>query len=182
MKIRIEELPKDGLTLNIDEDVELINQILKETEGIGSYFTRSIHADLFLYNNNSVISVKGKVEGDISLPCSRCLKDFTLHLSPEIDINLYPKEKAAFVEETELSDEDMDVGYYEDEIDISEIMRENLFLEIPLKPLCDINCKGLCPKCGINLNEEECLCFVEEEKGDLRFGKLKELMLILKEK
>jgi uncharacterized protein len=177
MKIRVVEIPKEGLNINIDEDVDIINRILEETERIRAYFINSVHADLFLHNDNSIIHVKGRVNGNISMVCSRCLKDFTFNLGPEIDINFHPKGRESIIDEGKLLYEDMDIGYYADEIDISKIIRENLFLEIPIKPLCSINCKGLCPRCGIDLNEESCLCFNENNNIDIRFSKLKTLII-----
>jgi uncharacterized protein len=74
---------------------------------------------------------------------------------------------------------DESVDYYNilqknGEINIEDLLKEIFNINRPLKPLCSVNCKGLCPKCGVNLNEEDCNC--DNEKIDPRMGKLKELL------
>ena len=55
--------------------------------------------------------------------------------------------------------EDLDLDYYTGEIvDLESLLREQIILMMPLKPLCDETCKGLCPHCGANLNHETCTC------------------------
>ena len=60
-----------------------------------------------------------------------------------------------------------------DEIDLIEIATLEIVQEIPIQPLCDEDCLGLCPYCGKNLNVEECDC---EPETDSRFDILKELL------
>jgi uncharacterized protein len=58
-------------------------------------------------------------------------------------------------------------------VDISEVMRQAVMLAIPLKPLCKEECRGLCPSCGVNLNEESCDC--KNEEPDDRWEGLRNL-------
>jgi uncharacterized protein len=60
------------------------------------------------------------------------------------------------------------------ELDLAPLIRELAWLAIPIKHLCDLECKGLCPHCGVNLNEETCQC--EEVHVDPRLAPLKELL------
>ena len=71
--------------------------------------------------------------------CSRCLADFKIDYKKDIDLN-YP------------------VNNLEPTIDLDPDIREEIILDYPLKPLCRPNCKGLCLKCGKNLNEGGCTC------------------------
>ncbi len=65
--------------------------------------------------------------------------------------------------------------YYDgEELDITEDIRDMVILSLPMKPLCSDTCKGLCPKCGTNLNEEKCNCVLEEI--DPRLEKLREFV------
>ena len=58
-----------------------------------------------------------------------------------------------------MSPTDLDLDYYTGEsVDLESLLREQIILMMPLKPLCDENCKGLCPHCGANLNRETCTC------------------------
>ncbi|MDP2992344.1 MAG: DUF177 domain-containing protein, partial [Deltaproteobacteria bacterium] len=61
--------------------------------------------------------------------------------------------------EIELSHEDMDVSFFDGEtVDVAQIAAEQIFLQLPVKPLCHEECKGLCPHCGVNLNLISCDC------------------------
>ena len=75
-------------------------------------------------------------------------------------------------EELELSADDLDFAYYEeDTIDLDVLVFEQVLLQIPIKPLCKDDCKGLCPHCGINLNVASCGC--KSEDFDERLAVLK---------
>ena len=74
-----------------------------------------------------------------------------------------------------MDDDDLSVAYYRDgQIDLSQLMDEQFYLALPMKPLCREHCKGLCPSCGTNLNEAACDCQVRWE--DPRLAGLKALM------
>jgi uncharacterized protein len=76
--------------------------------------------------------------------------------------------------ESEVEDEDLETSYYrEDQIDLNELLREQFYLALPMKPLCQEGCKGLCPHCGTNLNAGACACTVE--RTDPRLAVLKTL-------
>lgn len=70
--------------------------------------------------------------------------------------------------------EDDSIAYVEgDELDVAEAVVENVISTLPIKRLCSIDCKGLCQKCGIDLNKETCQC--DNEEIDLRMAKLMDL-------
>ena len=97
----------------------------------------------------------GKILGDLILQCSRCLKEFSYPIEVEISDEL-------FIEDIE------DLH----NVDIFPVLVSDIILEIPIKPLHDEDCKGLCPVCGQDLNEGDCDC--EVENVDPRLEKLKE--------
>jgi uncharacterized protein len=73
-----------------------------------------------------------------------------------------------------MQEEDVDTSYYrDDQIDLNELLREQFYLALPMKPLCAEGCKGLCPQCGTNLNAGSCTCTVVWE--DPRLAALKGL-------
>ena len=77
----------------------------------------------------------------------------------------------------ELGDEQDDDTYVvvsDERLDLEELLREDILLELPSKYLCSPDCKGLCPKCGKNLNEGDCGC--EAEEIDPRLEVLKSLL------
>jgi uncharacterized protein len=76
--------------------------------------------------------------------------------------------------EVELSGDELDLSFYEgDQVDLSPLVREQIILALPTRPLCRDNCKGLCASCGINLNTQACSCTVSG--GDPRLAVLRTL-------
>ena len=107
------------------------------------------------------------VQGDFSSStpavCVRCLVDFSQALHTEFtELYYFPK----MVEENTSTGDEPELILPEDGyIDLSPLLREYLLLEIPIKPLCRADCKGLCLDCGANLNQGGCIHTVHTEVG-----------------
>lgn len=115
--------------------------------------------DLNVRKFDNLVTVQGPVECTMSITCSRCLDDFTLDLKAFLDIKLTPRTKSQRISEVELKRDEMDVCYYEgDEIDLDPFIYEEVLLNVPIRPVCTEDCKGLCPICGKNKNVEDCRC------------------------
>lgn len=105
-----------------------------------------------------------RVEGSFGyaaeVPCSRCLETVTLKGSVEFMQEYRPLKKSRVPGgEIEVTPEDDFLVTYEDDaVDAEDLVRQQLYLELPEKPLCTEACKGLCPLCGANLNESPCGC------------------------
>jgi uncharacterized protein len=70
--------------------------------------------------------------------------------------------------EREIEEDDLSTAFYENEtIDLGQLMREQLYLSLPMKPLCHEDCRGLCPQCGTNVNRGSCSCQHEWEEPRL---------------
>ncbi len=120
----------------------------------------------------NVLTLTGNFKSKVELPCSRCLDSFTLCL--EGDIQEKFKEDSLIEEEDEgiFSEEKLPEEVLNGEaFNLDDILRENLILALPLKPLCFQECRGLCPVCGENLNVNTCDC--EREVIDPRLEDLK---------
>jgi DUF177 domain-containing protein len=116
----------------------------------------------------------GRVETTLELPCSRCLEPFTLPVEQTFDLRYQPHAQNAGEGEREIEEDDLTTAFYEDdEIDLGQLMREQFYLSLPMKPLCADDCRGLCPVCGTNLNRGTCDC--KRNWDDPRLGALKEL-------
>jgi uncharacterized protein len=100
------------------------------------------------------------------LECVRCLTDFEQSLKISFT-ELYAFSQRYVTDSGLLMPE---TGF----IDLTPVLREYALLEIPISPLCQQDCKGLCPICGNNLNESTCTH--EEESGDPRLASLKSLL------
>jgi uncharacterized protein len=123
----------------------------------------------------------GTVKTELELQCSRCLEPFKLPVDRAFDLRYLP---AAAVEpkmddddddEIEVEDDDVAMTFYRDEqIDLNELLREQFYLALPMKPLCSEDCKGICPQCGTNRNTAPCDCTPQWE--DPRLAGLKTLL------
>jgi uncharacterized protein len=100
------------------------------------------------------------VQGTIELGCSRCLEPFEVPVDAGFDLLFLPAgTHVPGDEDRELGEDDTGVSFYhEDVIDLGEVIREQFYLALPMKPLCREDCAGLCPICGINKNREACSC------------------------
>lgn len=120
------------------------------------------------------VRLVGRVKTALQLDCSRCLDPFTVPIDAKFDVLFLPAAENSGGEEREVGEEDLGVAYYkEDTIDLGEVMREQFYLALPMKPLCREDCRGLCPVCGKNRNRETCDC--QTEWVDPRFDALRKL-------
>jgi uncharacterized protein len=111
----------------------------------------------------------------LELPCSRCLEPFRLPVDATFDLRYLPMAENLGPEQREMEEDDLSEAFYRDDvIDLRQLMQEQFYLALPMKPLHSPDCKGLCPNCGTNLNLETCECQVRWE--DPRLAGLKALM------
>jgi len=102
--------------------------------------------------------------------CARCLEAYEFPLEADFSIMLAPRPAAG--QDSSSAEEDVDLGFYDgDEVDLSPIVREQIILALPTRPLCREECRGLCPQCGANRNEGDCGC--TEVAGDPRLAVLR---------
>jgi uncharacterized protein len=94
--------------------------------------------------------------------CSRCLEPFKVPVDTRFDLLFLPVSEHVGTEERPIEENDLGVSFYRDEtIDLGDAMREQFYLTLPMKPLCQDDCRGLCPVCGVNRNRETCTCTSE---------------------
>jgi len=116
----------------------------------------------------------GRVAGTLDLECSRCLVPFQQPVDDAFDVLYLPRTEGAHGGEAEIEDDDLSTAYFADEvIDLGQLIVEQFFMAVPMKPLCGDGCRGLCPLCGMNLNTGSCSCTAEWE--DPRLAVLREL-------
>ena len=119
--------------------------------------------------------VTGRFRTRVQLSCCRCLDPFEVHRDIGVDLRYFPQSANRGEAEAEISDEDLSTAFYRDEqIDLADMVREQLQLAVPMKPLCRDECCGLCPTCGTNLNIERCAC--DTYWRDPRLAALKTLL------
>ena len=128
---------------------------------------------LFLQRTSQGIEVRGSIKAAIALPCARCLKECIVPIIAEFKEYLILQRYEPDEQEKELVHDDLDVSFLPEEgIELRDIVEEQIWLNIPMKPLCHDNCKGLCTLCGADLNSGECGC--ERHISDPRFAALKD--------
>jgi uncharacterized protein len=110
------------------------------------------------------IRINGTLDVNVEGTCSRCLEPSRFHVSKPFDLFFRERDEAMFDEdeEVELEESDTRTAFFTGtKLAISDILREQIFLALPMKVLCTVDCKGLCPTCGTNLNSGNCGCPVE---------------------
>lgn len=116
----------------------------------------------------------GRLATTVRRECCRCLETFDAPVAVDVDVRYLPHRVNAGEGEHEISDEDLSIAFYrDDEIDLGGLVREQLHLAAPMKPLCDDGCRGLCPACGADRNRETCGC--DTAWRDPRFDALRPL-------
>ena len=119
--------------------------------------------------------VTGRAVTTLELDCGRCLEPFPLPIDATFELRYVPAVENAGEGEREIDEDDLTTAFYrEGALDVIDLLREQFTLALPMKPLCDEACRGLCPECGANLNRTECGCTPKWE--DPRLAALKGLL------
>ena len=127
-----------------------------------------------IFKDKAQFRLVGRVQTVLELPCDRCLEPFTLPVDPTFDLRYQPHADNTGEGEREIEEDDLSTAFYDDQtIDLGQLMREQFYLSVPMKPLCREDCRGLCPFCGTNLNRGACDC--KREWEDPRLAVLKTL-------
>lgn len=151
-------IPADEIDLEID------NQRIADDVAFHATITKGAAAT----------TVTGQIKGLIELDCDRCLEPVKTPLDIDVDLEFVPVEQFSADSERELTAEDLNVDAFNGEsLDLKAIALEQILLEIPQQFFCREDCKGLCAKCGGNLNLIDCKC--NETEIDPRWAALQNL-------
>ena len=134
MKIDIRQIPPEGLSLREEinpKDLEL------NTETVS--FELPIIVEAFVQRVTNAVVVRLNITGKMQEVCSRCLAGFDIEINKKLNLNFSLDKSERFIE-------------------LDPDIREEIMVDYPMKPLCKSDCKGLCQKCGKNLNEGGCSC------------------------
>lgn len=120
--------------------------------------------------------VAGKIIAGIEIECTRCLQAIEKDLEILFNVTYVTTENYTDAKESELREQDLDVSIFDGhKIDLGELVREQIILNLPEQIFCSEDCKGLCAKCGANRNLIDCNC--EEKEIDPRWQSLRELKI-----
>src|SRR4051812_41367004 len=178
MLVKIEEINETGLVL--DEAVSertLSEALAHERPDTGFRADRPTAFQASFRRISGSVLLTGDLAPHLTAPCKRCLRDVTMDLPIHFILNLVPEPRQT-LEDAGLDGEgaedpksqkrdsggsfalrDADREYFNGRtIDLDPIVREQVLLALPAAVVCRDDCKGLCPKCGQDLNEAECGC------------------------
>ena len=176
LTLRLDDIPDEGLELKWKEERAGLSGYLESLSEIDFEFESPLQSEAKIRKAGQSVLIKGEVQAVLQLRCARCLKEFPYPLASSFDLTLHPLKGTGFIKDTELSENELESNFFEGgEIHLSEIACEQIFLEIPIQPLCQEACKGICPNCGKDLNLSACNCM--EKDVETGFNALKKLKL-----
>lgn len=172
MKLRVNEITEKERRITASEPASAYPGLARVQNDGECTFLSPVDVDLTVVKEYGHIRVKGTVVTRVGLSCSRCLVDFLSDIHSGFTIYFTQSSGEQIEDEVELAEEDLlSVTYNGEEIDLANEIAEQVLLELPYKPLCSENCKGLCPECGIDLNNSKCDC--SNSLSKLPFSSLK---------
>lgn len=152
MVIRVSEIPEEG---RIIEGVQECPHPFQDPNWTLETLSLVIHKE------NDDVLVRGRIRSRVPLTCGRCVEPVSVTVEAEMDTRLVPRPQRRG-EEVELSADDLEVDFYaENVLDLDRLIETETTLRLPMKPLCRESCRGLCPVCGGNRNQNPCTCEVK---------------------
>lgn len=162
MKIEIQHIPNQGITLAYREEARTFSVLKEMVDNSECRFIDPVDITLEVTAERDLITVVGSIEAKVQLVCSRCLDDFQSDLQHKFKLRFsreIPADVHSGEEEVELTAEKIGLIYFQgEEIEFRDAVQEQVVLALPYKPLCREDCKGLCPRCGADLNSGQCNC------------------------
>jgi uncharacterized protein len=161
-----------GSTRSFQLDESLDGSFLAEERGDPERGQVRAHGAVQVLRTHHGVLVKAALQTELYMTCSRCLKDFHHGSQLEIEEEAFPLLDPATGKPEEAVEDQEDAIPIDSQhmLDLSDVVRQYLLTDIPIKPLCQENCLGLCPDCGADLNKEKCNC--DAAPVDPRWGAL----------
>jgi uncharacterized protein len=162
MLINVSSIPEDGLQRELELQVTVADH-----PDTALVFIKILRL-------GKVVLAEGTIKISATLNRSRCLKHYSYPMDLSFREEYTPAGVSDEEKEYELSEKELNLDFYSnEEIDISELITEQILLAVPMKPLCNPVCPGICATCGKNLNEGACDC--KADKADPRLSPLERL-------
>jgi uncharacterized protein len=159
MRVRIDEIPDSGRSLAFHWDQQMLGRFVPPDDPFKVELLRPVNVLLQLDKHPDHVRITGSIKGTLQVSCHRCLKPFAFPLDEQVDIYLVTEAQMDRDDEKELDPDEMLYEFFDGEvIEVDRLVAEQIFLALPVKVLCSEDCRGICPGCGANLNEEPCRC------------------------
>jgi uncharacterized protein len=173
VKLRLDDITAEAKEISFAEPESEINRILGQGPVREYHVEGPIAVSVSYYRAGTDLFFAGEIGARTGAACARCAEEFDASATSPFRFVLAPKAVGP-ANEHNLKVDDLEFSLYDgDEIDLSPLIREQLILSLPTRPLCREDCRGLCPQCGINLNRETCGC--REVRLDSRLAALRAL-------
>ncbi len=187
MRVNIDEIKEAGLDRSWDVSQAQLDEMLAG-DPAGYRARGPAHVEARLEKLGRRVRVEGDAKAALTAACKRCLAPVSVDVPVEFELTLVPADERA-EDDAAAGPKDergpkggsFSAGDAEEEtytgkvIDLDPIVREQLLLAMPEYPVCDEQCKGLCPVCGANLNDRECGC--DRHVPDPRWAGLRNVKL-----
>lgn len=133
----------------------------------------SAELELDIQKSGEEFYCQGTARASVRLICARCLEEFDQELAGETDFIICSEEWRENHSDVKDNEEYVFFEGSDLQADVSGIVREAIIVELAMKPLCSEDCRGLCSRCGANLNERTCTC--RDDRTDERWSALRKL-------
>jgi uncharacterized protein len=175
VKLRIEDISAEVKTLDFVEPPTEVNRLLEQGSIHEWHVDEPFSVRLSHYRSGMELFFSGSVRAAVTATCARCAEDFSVAAGRDFRFVVAPKSMGD-LNGKDLTAEDLEFSLYDgEEVDVSPLVREQLLLALPTRPLCQEGCRGLCSQCGANLNLKSCSC--SPRMADPRFEALRSLKL-----
>lgn len=159
MKIPVDEIPQSPKEVDFSQGVEGLNEIYGQESSRDFRFAAPLSIHLTFYRSGNEIIIQGNLHGEVIGCCARCLEEYGFALDHNFAVVLIPEAERPGRKAEELHAEDLGLSHYHaEEIDLTPLILEQAMLSLPTRPLCGEGCRGLCSRCGVNLNVASCNC------------------------
>lgn len=167
----VDHLPPEGSAFEVRLTPPEATALLRENGLSGVLDGRSVAARVRVVPGGNAVFVMGTLQGTVAATCGRCLEPFEAPVQAEFHLTYVAATQAGQGGEVELHREDLDLEVLQDgAIDLDAVVAEQYLLQVPSHPACSDTCRGLCPVCGSNRNQEPCAC--GDSTPDPRFALL----------
>ncbi len=181
--ILLQSIPVAGKKILLEDQRIWLSHL--EEFGLHCRIVEPVTAEITILPQAEGVLFRGRIRGTVALPCDRCANDSIVVLNHAFDsFEAFPVEvlSGAHVHVDETLFGEVDAAVIRNtahgggvEINPAALTWEEFSLALPVKPLCNDACKGLCPLCGANKNTEGCSCRIED--GDSRMAALRGLTI-----
>ena len=162
MEFTISELEREPIDFDVElapGEVDLGDEAAQQGALVASGHAEVLHEHRGPKDVVADIRLRGRFAGRFQVPCVRCVEPVEIPLEAEYDLIFRPAAADAEATERSITAPETEIGYYQgDSLALEDVLREQVLLSLPVRTLCKPDCKGLCPRCGVNRNRQACSC------------------------